>query len=259
MRKLSAISFIALALAACAPLAPTGFDTGAPSSATSGSGTVSSSSSSVSFVEIPATSSSASSKKTGTGSSVQRATTHGILEIGDADAPFVMTVFTNFSCSYCREFAVQMLPEVLEEFVREGALRVRLVITPLKKYPNSAAEAAALLCATTSGKGREMFDALTASPLRDRKTILALAKKLELPTKEFTACLDAKETKRLLGEQAEFISSRDVTLIPAFSLETTDTLPLASGSGSYRYELRTGLPSAPDFRGWVKDILSQRP
>lgn len=148
-----------------------------------------------------------------------------------------LTVFTNYSCSYCTEFTRDMLPRLRHEFLRADSLKLRIVITPLKKYQNSALEVSTLLCASALGKGQGMHDALTAAKLRDRKSLLALGKTFELPAKEFIACLDAPETKRLLAEQQEFIQAHDVTLIPTFLLNG---------------ERQTGLPSYADLRGWIR-------
>ncbi len=173
-----------------------------------------------------------------------------MIEVGQKDAPLLLTVFTNESCNYCNEFMRDMLPRLKSDFMTSGKLRVQLVIVPLKKYPNSTLEASALLCATVLEKGQLMEEAMrNATPLddprgklRDRKSLLALAKKIELSTKQFTACLDAKETKNLLAEQQDFINQHDVTLIPAFLIGD---------------EKRVGLPSYADLRGWIRERLTQ--
>ncbi len=135
-----------------------------------------------------------------------------------------------------------MLPRLLEEFVIPGKLEIQIVIVPLKKYPNSALEASALLCAAAEGKGLLMHQELTTATARDRKAILAIAKKLVLPTQSFTRCLDAKETKTALAGQQTLIAERGVTLIPEF---------LING------DKITGLPSYADLRGWINEGLAK--
>ena len=183
-----------------------------------------------------------SSVVSGTGALAQRMGDNGVLEIGDAAAPLALTVFTNYSCDYCSEFFNDMLPQLESDFVRTGNLKLQIVVTPLKKYPNSPLEASALLCGTALGKGAEMHAALLPVTLHDRKSILALAKKLALPTKDFTSCLSAKETKALLTRQQEMTAAQGVTLIPTFILNG---------------EKRVGLPSSADMRGWVQENVSR--
>lgn len=168
----------------------------------------------------------------------------GILELGIPDAPLILTVFTNLSCGYCREFARDMLPRLESEFIAKGLLAVRPVITPLKKYPNSALEAAALICGNVLGKGWELWDALNAAASRDRTAILSVGKKLGIPAKDFTRCIDARETQALLAQQRDFIAANGVTLIPTFLLNG---------------QKQIGLPSFAELRGWIREALAARP
>ncbi len=130
-----------------------------------------------------------------------------------------------------------MLPSLESDFMVSGKLRVQFMIVPLKKHPNSALESSALLCATALEKGQAMHEAMRNAKLRDRKSLLALAKKIELPAKQFATCLDAKETKNLLEQQKALIQEHAVTLIPTFMLEG---------------EKKIGLPSYADLRGWIR-------
>ncbi|MSR86777.1 hypothetical protein EXS70_01235 [Candidatus Peribacteria bacterium] len=186
-------------------------------------------------------------KNTGTGGMVSRIADRGILEIGMANAPLELTVFTHYSCRYCQEFSRDLLPRLKEEFVNDGMLRVRFVPTPLKKYPNSALEASAILCASVLGKGNEMHAAMTTAKLRDRKSLITLAISLKIPAADFTKCLAAKETKKLLAQQQALVTERNVTLIPTFILTSAAT---ASG------ETITGLPSYADLRGWIRKEIT---
>lgn len=169
-------------------------------------------------------------------------TGRGIMEMGREDARHLLTVFTNYSCGYCEEFMRNMMPRLESDFMASGKLRVRFVIVPLKKYPNSALEASSLLCAAALDKGWAMHEKMLNSKLRDRKPLLALAKTIGLPPGQFATCLDSKETKNLLAEQREFIADRGVTLIPAFLLDD---------------EQITGLLQYPDLRGWIKERLAR--
>jgi len=46
--------------------------------------------------------------------------------LGEPDAPVTMLEFADLQCPFCREFAVETLPELVEEHVRAGTLRIEL-------------------------------------------------------------------------------------------------------------------------------------
>ncbi len=165
----------------------------------------------------------------------------GMLVLGGSGSVRI-TIFTNYGCAYCNEFSTDMLPKLLSDFVAQGKLDIGIMVVPLKKYPNSSLEAAALLCAAAHGKGLAMHEVLTDAKTRDRKSLQSMAKTLGMTVKEFTKCLDSKETKNLLADQQAFINEHAVTLIPAFILNE---------------EKRVGLPLYADLRGWIKEQLAR--
>ena len=130
-----------------------------------------------------------------------------------------------------------------EEFIDPGLLKVQIVVTPLKKYPNSALEASTLLCAAKQNKGVAMHQRMHELALRDRKTLIAAADKLAVG-KTFTPCLVSQETKDALAKQAEMIAALNVTLIPAFFMND---------------ESIVGLPTYTELRGWINAKLSSAP
>ena len=238
MRNVIVLLTAGILLTSCVPLQNP--NTGITSSSASTAQSSSSSTFPIEFsTEIEKASS--SSATTGTGALAERMAERGILEIGRPDAPHLLTVFTNYSCRYCAEFFRDMLPQLCGDFMNDGVLRVQIIIVPLKKYPNSSLEASALLCGTTFENGQEMHAALLEARVRDRTSILAWAKKLQLPVKDFTKCLDAKETKNLLAQQQAFITQQDVTLIPTFILDG---------------EKHVGLPTFADLRGWIRVAIT---
>lgn len=166
----------------------------------------------------------------------------GMLEIGVENSPLLLTIYTNYGCDYCNEFMRDQFPKLETEFMTNGTLRVQFVIVPLKKYPNSVLEASALICATAMDKGRAMDEAIRNANLRDRKSILALAKKIGLSVPQFTTCLGSKETKDVLNEQQTLITGHAITLIPTLILNG---------------EQKTGLPSYADLRGWIREQLAR--
>jgi protein-disulfide isomerase len=166
---------------------------------------------------------------------LERAADGGILEIGVDEAP-VLTIFTNYSCDYCSQFMSRDFARLLREYVDIGRLKVRIVSVPLAKYKTSDGEAAALFCATSKARGKQMHDKLLATAKRDRAGLLALGTAVKLTTKEFGACMDAQTTKDQLAIQKTMIETNGITLVPSFML----------GSA-----IQTGYPAYADLRGWI--------
>lgn len=233
------IAWLALLLAACAPLEQLRNLQSSSSSAVNAESSSEPAALQPEIEEVSASSPAPAGTIEFAGHMVER----GILELGAPEAPLILTVFTNLSCGYCREFARDMLPRLESEFIAKGLLAVRPVITPLKKYPNSALEAAALICGNVLGRGWELWDALNAAALRDRAAILSVGKKLAIPAKDFSRCLEARETQALLAQQRDFIAEHGVTLIPTFLLNGRKQI---------------GLPSYAELRGWIRETMAQR-
>ncbi len=76
----------------------------------------------------------------------QRVLTGGLLEIGSPSAPLTLVVFTNESCSYCKEFQDAFVPRLVADFAEKGELRIVTFHFPLLKYRDSAESAATAIC-----------------------------------------------------------------------------------------------------------------
>ncbi len=179
--------------------------------------------------------------KTVSGALLERALSGGILETGLPTAP-VLRVYTHPSCAYCREFEEEQRDRLLKDFVAGGRLRIQTVIVPLKKYPSSALQASALVCAAEQGRGEDMLSALFANDTMEAKTLPKLGKSLQLG-KTFDACVASPATANTVAWQAGLAARENVTLVPSFDLNG---------------KKKTGLPGYPDLRGWIDASLSGR-
>ncbi|MBI5155807.1 thioredoxin domain-containing protein [Candidatus Peregrinibacteria bacterium] len=87
-----------------------------------------------------------SSLSTSLATTEQRVLTGGLLEIGPPSAPLTLIVFTNESCSYCKEFQDTFIPRLVADFAERGELRIVTFHFPLQKYRDSAETAATAIC-----------------------------------------------------------------------------------------------------------------
>lgn len=165
------------------------------------------------------------------------------LDLGSADAPLTLLLFTNHACAYCRDFQETILPRLRSNYIDKGTLRLRTALLPIRKYPASAVEAAAVFCAGKQGKGREMHDTLLDATEHSEQMTTAAAGVLRLDGKAFAVCMASPEAAAYAEEQESLAAAFDVTLVP--------TLILGN-------EKRVGLPTYADLRGWIENEKAGR-
>ncbi|MFH0769810.1 MAG: DsbA family protein [Candidatus Peregrinibacteria bacterium] len=165
-----------------------------------------------------------------------------ILELGEATAPVTLLVFTEPHCRYCRDFERTMLPGLTEDFVKQGRLKIDIVIFPLQKYEYSKESAAALLCAAMEGKGLPMHGLLFRGFTKARPTPAAYAEDAGLDPKKFKSCMEDGSTAVILAQHASLARSLAVSLVPTFFLSGEKTI---------------GLPDEADLRGMIGEKLRE--
>lgn len=167
----------------------------------------------------------------------------GIVEIGDPAAPVTVLLFTHHSCNYCHTFTDERLPGLLRDFVDRGKVRVQIAQLNISKYPQSATQAKALVCAAAQGKGIVMHKELFNQLGWDDKAMMALAKKIGLKENLFMDCLKAPGTASSVQLQQSLARSLGVTLVPTYFVD------------GQKY---VGLPQYPDLRGRIEEALSKK-
>jgi len=48
------------------------------------------------------------------------------LTLGDPDAPYTLSEYVDLQCPFCRDYTLQTLPSVIQEFVRDGQVKLSL-------------------------------------------------------------------------------------------------------------------------------------
>ncbi len=119
--------------------------------------------------------------------------------LGAAEAPVEMTVYSDFECPACRNFALAVTPALVAEFIGTGFLRLRYVYFPLTTiHPNAAAAAKAAQCAGEAGRFWAYHDYLfVRQPEWRGETVpsslwVVYAENLGLEKGEFARCFESK-------------------------------------------------------------------
>lgn len=128
--------------------------------------------------------------------------------LGDSLAPVTMTVFSDFQCHFCKKFAKEIKPTIIEKYVETG--KVKLVSRDyafLSKESSWAAEASH--CADEQEKYWEYLEMLHSvqeghdPSAFSRDNLKKLAQDLGLETEQFNQCFDSGKYVQLVKDSFE--------------------------------------------------------
>lgn len=137
-------------------------------------------------------------------------TTEGYHYLGNPDAPVTIMVYSDFLCTSCAIYTLDVEPRLIEEFVATG--QAKLVYRHLLQLgERSQILAEASECAADHGKfwelRRELYARYNQLYFNTRETVIDLAAGLGIPKDAFTACLDAHTYKAQV--QADYAAAME--------------------------------------------------
>lgn len=152
--------------------------------------------------------------------------------IGDPEAPVNFVVYSDFQCPFCKQFDDSDLPQVVENFVTDGEVRVEwrpmpiissFVDIPLDSPENESVQASeAAMCAADQNQFWPYSEALFAAQGAENSGVYSddmlkeTAVELDLDTNAFNACLDSGEHQAEVIEFREDAVGRGVEGTPTF-------------------------------------------
>jgi protein-disulfide isomerase len=142
--------------------------------------------------------------------------------IGAADAAVTMIEFSDFQCPFCRRFFEQTLPQIEEEYIKPGKVRLVYRDFPLSFHQQAQLAAEAAECADDQGKFREMHDRIFqgqtewAGNSEARAIFAGYAEAIGLDLEEFNRCLDSGQYKEEVQQDFNDGVKYGVTGTPTF-------------------------------------------
>jgi protein-disulfide isomerase len=144
--------------------------------------------------------------------------------IGSPNAPLEVIEFADFECPGCGQFATITEPQVRQELVNTGKVRIRFMDYPLPMHRNTWDASLAAACANEQGKFWEMHDLLFANQDRwngettskPRPIIADLAKGLGLDMTKYGACMDNETQRAKVQSHLLEAQRRNVNQTPTF-------------------------------------------
>ena len=139
--------------------------------------------------------------------------------LGEADAPVVIIEFSDILCSHCRNYNLNALPEILDEYVATGKARY---VDHFYGFARSLEEGAALstLCAAEQGRYFEYKHALFQSLELGTYNVGRAARVAGIDEDQFEACVQDQRYLDALQEMV-FVDNSGVSATPTFLVNGT--------------------------------------
>ena len=172
--------------------------------------------------------------------------------LGAVDAPVVMVEFADYRCPFCGVFARDMQPQLIQDYVEPGLLRIEWRDTPIFGE-ESVDGAVAARAAGAQGMFWEYYDALFAyegsgHQSLPRERLLEIAQEIGVPDlSQFESALDDEDLLTEVGMDYTESQSVGVYSTPAFLIGGTPIL------GAQPYEVfQEAIESELDQAGVIR-------
>ena len=169
-------------------------------------------------------------------------------KIGSPQAKVALIEYVDFQCSYCRRFALSVLPALRAKYVETGRIVLVFRHFPLPGHPLAAAAAEAAVCADEQGKFWEAYEALFRSD-QIGEVIQELPTSLALIADKFGACLPQR-AKRQIEEDVATAAPMKIGSTPVFLVGTVQ------GDGRVKVrEIVRGAKPLADFERAIDEAI----
>jgi protein-disulfide isomerase len=146
--------------------------------------------------------------------------------LGKASAPVTLSVFEDPQCPYCRQWNIDTLPTVVENYVRTG--RIKIVYHGIVVIgPNSVAGLRAVYAAGQQNKLWDMVEALYERQAQENSDWITLpvirsaARAVGAAPARLITAADSKVVTAQLTQSAKLAQSLGVNGTPTFAIQKT--------------------------------------
>lgn len=170
--------------------------------------------------------------------------------VGDPNAPVTFVVYADFQCPFCVQFHEETYPQILDDFVRDGQVKIEFREFPalggadLSSSGNESVQAAeAAVCAGEQGKYIEYHDKLYANHRGENQgafnndRLKTFADELGLDTGAFNECLDSGRYEAAVIQSMDEGRTLGITATPMFIIDNGSGEPNVVQQTSAGYDL----------------------
>jgi len=171
---------------------------------------------------------------------------------GSQSAPLTMYEYSSLGCPHCADFHLDVVPELMENYVNKGLLRIIFVNFPLDK---NSMKAAMLSKCMVYENYLPFIDAMFSAQRSwwmdtNEENLFRHAAEHGLSYDEAVACIkDKKLAQEIVADRQEAIDRLKVQGTPAFYIVGADGNEIIYGSTNYRH-LRNYLDSRLERLGY---------
>jgi protein-disulfide isomerase len=141
---------------------------------------------------------------------------------GDSAAPVWLVEVSDFQCPFCKQWHDRTYPDIRQEYIKRGIVRMAYVNFPLNQHPHAMQAAEAAMCAAAQDKFWSMHDVVFDTqdkwgPMADATASFdSLAKSVGVDTTAWRACVKKGVMQRLINADRSRGLSAGVGSTPTF-------------------------------------------
>jgi protein-disulfide isomerase len=177
--------------------------------------------------------------------------------LGDPNAPVTMIIYADFQCPFCGQFAREIQPKIVDDFVRPGKVKLEfrefafLGGNDLTDDSNESAQAAeAVMCAAEQDAYLPYHDKLYTNQSGENQgafndgRLKGFAKDLGLNTDQFNTCLDSGKYEPAIAQMKTEGGAQGITATPMFVINGQVTSLSQQGYDLLKKQLDTSYEQA---------------
>ncbi|MBP9718580.1 DsbA family protein [Candidatus Gracilibacteria bacterium] len=142
---------------------------------------------------------------------------------GEANAPITMVEFSDFQCPYCSKYYDLVMPQITENYINTGKVRLIFRDFPLTElHPQAVTASHVADCALAQDKFQAMHDMLFAKQKewsgneKGMEVFQSFAKKLGMNVKDYDKCMEDQVYLDEIKNDLVFGVSAGVNSTPSF-------------------------------------------
>jgi protein-disulfide isomerase len=141
--------------------------------------------------------------------------------LGDPTAPVKVEEFSDFRCSHCKNFAENIEPDFIEQYVNTGKVYLKFYNFPFLAEDSTAAAEAAYCAADQNAFWQyktQLFTYSTFSGAYTESNLIDYAKKISLDGDAFKDCLQSDKYLDDIAADKVYATTLGVSATPVFSV-----------------------------------------